>query len=181
MFGKKKKKGEDGEETIEELSGDEEMLIDPDLLDIPDESEIKKKKPGFFATLFAKLFEEVGEGRETDVDAEQLAGVKDVLYRATSTQAAANRADFDGFLHPRNRVHGRHRGNRRRSTKKSPARNRHPDLLMLCMWRTPLDGLYKLRDVIFILMVERSDDDVVNELTRAFGSRHPGIISIFED
>ncbi len=57
LFGKKKK----GSENVETIGGDEEMLIDPDLLDIPDESELPKKKGGFFANLFAKLFEEVGE------------------------------------------------------------------------------------------------------------------------
>ena len=58
LFGKKKK----DDANIEVIGGEEEMLIDPDLLDIPDESELKKKKPGFFAKFFAKLFEEVDEG-----------------------------------------------------------------------------------------------------------------------
>ena len=59
LFGKKKKN-----DNIEVIGGEEEMLIDPDLLDIPDESELKKKKPGFFANLLAKLFEEADEGDE---------------------------------------------------------------------------------------------------------------------
>ena len=56
LFGKKNK----GDGDIEIIGGDEEMLIDPDLLDIPEEQP-KEKKPGFFAALLAKLFEEVGE------------------------------------------------------------------------------------------------------------------------
>ena len=69
LFGKKKK----GDSNIEVIGGDEEMLIDPDLLDIPDESELKPKKPGFFASLFAKLFEEVGEDAEAPVAIDQSA------------------------------------------------------------------------------------------------------------
>ncbi len=69
LFGKKKKKSD----NIEVIGGDEEMLIDPELLDIPDESEIKSRKPGFFATLFAKLFEEVGEDEDTPSGIEQSA------------------------------------------------------------------------------------------------------------
>ena len=89
LFGKKKKKGEEGEETVEELpAGDGEMLIDPDLLDIPDESEIKKKKPGFFATLFAKLFEEVGEGAEDD----GLLGIEQTAVEIAQEGAAENEA-----------------------------------------------------------------------------------------
>ena len=57
LFGRKKK----GSENVEIIGGDEEVLIDPSMLEIPDESELPKKKAGFFATLFAKLFEEVGE------------------------------------------------------------------------------------------------------------------------
>ena len=68
LFGKKKKdKG-----NVEAL-GDGEMLVDPELFDIPDEGEIKEKKPGFFARLFAKLFEEVGEGEEGASGIEQSA------------------------------------------------------------------------------------------------------------
>ena len=69
LFGKKKKKSD----NIEVIGGDEEMLIDPELLDIPDESEIKSKKPGFFAALFAKLFEEVGEEESAASGIEQSA------------------------------------------------------------------------------------------------------------
>lgn len=68
LFGKKKKdKG-----NVEAL-GDGEMLVDPELFDIPDEGEIKEKKPGFFARLFAKLFEEVEEGEEGASGIEQSA------------------------------------------------------------------------------------------------------------
>ncbi|MCR5591510.1 MAG: hypothetical protein K6F73_08245 [Lachnospiraceae bacterium] len=70
LFGKKKKKGEG---NVEVIGGDEEMLIDPDLLDIPDESEIKKKKGSFFANLFAKLFEEPEEEAEGEIQGEQSA------------------------------------------------------------------------------------------------------------
>ncbi len=57
LFGKKKKG--DGDGDIEVISdGEEEMLVDPELLDMPEKKE-KEKKPGFFANLFAKLFEEV--------------------------------------------------------------------------------------------------------------------------
>ncbi|MCR5301560.1 MAG: hypothetical protein K6E49_03875 [Lachnospiraceae bacterium] len=55
LFGKKKKQDSDVEVITD---GGEEMLIDPELLDIPEKEE-GQKKPGFFATLFAKLFEEV--------------------------------------------------------------------------------------------------------------------------
>ena len=59
LFGKKNKdKG-----NVETL-GDGEMLVDSELFDIPEEQGKKEKKPGFFATLFAKLFEEVGEDEE---------------------------------------------------------------------------------------------------------------------
>ncbi len=69
LFGKKKKKSD----NVEVIGGEEEMLIDPDLLDIPDESELKKKKQGFFATLLAKLFEEVDEGDDSASGIEQSA------------------------------------------------------------------------------------------------------------
>ena len=52
--------------------GDEEILIDPDLLDIPEKNE-GEKKPGFFATLFAKLFEEVEDEDEQPVAIDQSA------------------------------------------------------------------------------------------------------------
>ena len=68
LFGKKKK-----DANVEVIGGDEEMLIDPELLDIPDESELKGKKPGFFASLFAKLFEEVEEDTGTAEGVEQSA------------------------------------------------------------------------------------------------------------
>ncbi len=64
LFGKKNK----DDSNVEVIGGEEEMLIDPDLLDIPDESEIKPKKKGFLAAFFAKLFEEVSEdGDEGDI------------------------------------------------------------------------------------------------------------------
>ena len=69
LFGKKKKKSD----NVEVIGGEEEMLIDPDLLDIPEESELKKKKQGFFATLLAKLFEEVDEGDDSASGIEQSA------------------------------------------------------------------------------------------------------------
>ena len=60
--GKNKKKG-----NVEDL-GYGEMLVDPDVFDIPEEGEedtAREKKPGFFATLFAKLFEEVEDEEDT--------------------------------------------------------------------------------------------------------------------
>ena len=81
LFGKKKKdKG-----NVEAL-GDGEMLVDPELFDIPDEGEIKEKKPGFFARLFAKLFEEVGEGEEG------VSGIEQSAVEIAQEGAAENEA-----------------------------------------------------------------------------------------
>lgn len=81
LFGKKKKdKG-----NVEAL-GDGEMLVDPELFDIPDEGEIKEKKPGFFARLFAKLFDEVGEGEEG------VSGIEQSAVEIAQEGAAENEA-----------------------------------------------------------------------------------------
>ena len=81
LFGKKKKKSD----NVEVIGGEEEMLIDPDLLDIPDESELKKKKQGFFATLLAKLFEEVDEG-----DDDSASGIEQSAVDIAQEGAAEN-------------------------------------------------------------------------------------------
>ncbi len=91
LFGKKKK----SDSNIEVIGGDEEMLIDPDFLDIPDESEIKPKKPGFFATLFAKLFEEVGEDEEAPVVIDQSA-VDIAAEGAAENEAILSELDEEG-------------------------------------------------------------------------------------
>ena len=69
LFGKKKKKGD----NVEVIGEDEELLVDPDLLDIPDESEVRSKKKGFFANLFAKLFEELEDEEPQGASIEQSA------------------------------------------------------------------------------------------------------------
>ncbi len=84
LFGKKKK----GSDNVEVIGGDEEMLIDPDLLDMPDESELKKKKGGFFANLFAKLFEEGGE----DEAEEGLIGLEQTAVEIAQEGAEENEA-----------------------------------------------------------------------------------------
>ena len=85
LFGKKKKKSD----NVEVIGGDEEMLVDPDLLDIPDESELPEKKPGFFARLFAKLFEEVGEDAG---DENELIGLEQTAVEIAQEGAAENEA-----------------------------------------------------------------------------------------
>ena len=85
LFGKKKKKSD----NVEIIGGDEEMLVDPDLLDIPDESELEKKKGGFFANLFAKLFEEVGEDEEGE---NELLGIEQTAVEVAQEGADENAA-----------------------------------------------------------------------------------------
>ncbi len=85
LFGRKKKKSD----NVEVIGGDEEMLVDPDLLDIPDESELPEKKPGFFARLFAKLFEEVGEDAG---DENELIGLEQTAVEIAQEGAAENEA-----------------------------------------------------------------------------------------
>ena len=85
LFGRKKKKSD----NVEIIGGDEEMLVDPDLLDIPDESELGKKKDGFFARLFAKLFEEVGEDGEGE---NELLGIEQTAVEIAQEGAEENEA-----------------------------------------------------------------------------------------
>ena len=66
LFGRKKKG------NVETIGGDEETLIDPELLDIPEEESVQKK-PGFFASLFARLFEEVEDDEPSSVQIDQSA------------------------------------------------------------------------------------------------------------
>ncbi len=81
LFGKKNKdKG-----NVETL-GDGEMLVDPELFDIPEEEGRKEKKPGFFASLFARLFEEVGE------DEEGVSGIEQSAVDIAQEGAAENEA-----------------------------------------------------------------------------------------
>ena len=80
LFGKKKK-----DSDIEVLGGDEEMLIDPSMLDIPEKESISKK-PGFFARLLAKLFEEVGE------DTDDVSGIEQSAVDIAAEGAAENEA-----------------------------------------------------------------------------------------
>ena len=80
LFGKKKK-----DSDIEVLGGDEEMLIDPSMLDIPEKDSISKK-PGFFARLLAKLFEEVGE------DTDDVSGIEQSAVDIAAEGAAENEA-----------------------------------------------------------------------------------------
>ena len=89
LFGKKKKKDEG---NIEIIGGDEEILIDPDLLDIPDEADLKKKKGSFFANLFAKLFEEDEEETEGGIQGEQSA-VDIAAEGAAENEAILNELD----------------------------------------------------------------------------------------
>ena len=84
LFKKKKKKGD----NVEVIGGDEEMLIDPDLLDIPDESELKKKKGGFLAAFFAKLFEEPDDGEDDGT----LIGIDQSAVEIAQEGAAENEA-----------------------------------------------------------------------------------------
>ena len=79
LFGKKKKKG-----NVETL-GDGEMLIDPEAFEIPEQEETKPKKPGFFAALFARLFEEVGEEEDTS-------GIEQSAVEIAQEGAAENEA-----------------------------------------------------------------------------------------
>ena len=81
LFGKKNKdKG-----NVETL-GDGEMLVDPELFDIPEEESRKEKKPGFFASLFARLFEEVGE------DEDGVSGIEQSAVDIAQEGAAENEA-----------------------------------------------------------------------------------------
>ncbi|MBE5849396.1 MAG: hypothetical protein E7298_04430 [Lachnospiraceae bacterium] len=81
LFGKKNKdKG-----NVETL-GDGEMLVDPELFDIPEEEGRKEKKPGFFASLFARLFEEVGE------DEDGVSGIEQSAVDIAQEGAAENEA-----------------------------------------------------------------------------------------
>ncbi len=80
LFGKKNK-----DSDIEVLGGDEEMLIDPSMLDIPEKDSISKK-PGFFARLLAKLFEEVGE------DTDDVSGIEQSAVDIAAEGAAENEA-----------------------------------------------------------------------------------------
>lgn len=81
LFGKKNKdKG-----NVETL-GDGEMLVDPELFDIPEEEGRKEKKPGFFTSLFARLFEEVGE------DEEGVSGIEQSAVDIAQEGAAENEA-----------------------------------------------------------------------------------------
>ncbi len=98
LFKKKKKKGEG---DVEILGGDEEMLIDPEMLDIP-EKELTEKKVGFFGRLLAKLFEEVDEGNDdisgieqsaVDIAIEGAAENEAILAETEAEEAADKKKD----------------------------------------------------------------------------------------
>ena len=91
LFGKKKKKSD----NVEIIGGDEEMLIDPDLLDIPDESEIKSKKKGFLSSFFAKLFEEVEE-EESGASVIEQSAVDIAAEGAAENEAILSELDEEG-------------------------------------------------------------------------------------
>ena len=91
LFGKKKKK-----DNVEVIGGDEEMLVDPDLLDIPDEAEIQEKKPSFFARLFAKLFEEAGEDEENELIGIEQTAVEIAQEGAEENEAILSELESEG-------------------------------------------------------------------------------------